>query len=142
VRTAAGIAADVGPLLGTLIVAGGLLAYHLLILRDDLRHTRTEQIEEPAAEPVAAPAPARDVLLTLSGPPEADLAAIAADLRAYLPEGYDLSVRADGEGQTLSKSSTDAGDDTGAGAPNEEAVTETTDANGPDEPDRQNRIFT
>jgi len=78
VGSARGLVSDVSAALGVFVVAAALLAYHGIVLRDDLRERRAEAAAEKALP------------LLLTGPPDADLSGILDDLRERLPEGYTL----------------------------------------------------
>lgn len=79
VDPAATLVAEISLSLGLATVAAPLLAYHGLELRDDLAAR-----VEPAVTP-------HTLILVLSGPPEADLAAEVSELRRHLPAGYSLT---------------------------------------------------
>ncbi len=88
VRSTEGVASEVGDLIGIVLVAGMLLAYHISILVGDLRH------EEPAVvtadEGGAIPIPRASMTLTLTGPETGDFRATVAEIRRHLPDGFEL----------------------------------------------------
>lgn len=90
VRTTEGIASDIGTLIGVVLVAGNLLAYHVLTLREDLR---LERAEEPVVRGEPSMASARHALpLVLTGPESADLESMVLELRRQLPAGIELYI--------------------------------------------------
>ncbi len=106
------VAETSGPL-GVLVVAGLLLAYHLVVLRGDLA-VRVEPAPAAAAVPaevaaaaaetptgaeaLAAPATEATEELVISGPAGADFEAVNAALRERLPAGYSMRVVHHGAG--------------------------------------------
>jgi hypothetical protein len=89
------LAADISRTTGIVIVAGAVLAYHAMILRRDLAERPGASAGPVEAEPItAAPAPLQPVTLTLvlSGPAGAELGPVLANLRARLPDGFELAV--------------------------------------------------
>lgn len=143
VRTTEGIASDVGTLIGIVIVAGALLVYHVLILRDDLGYETPREAAEPPDRPtepapVAAtgePEQPRTVPLLLTGPDRVDFDAVLADLRRSLPEGLNLRVD---EAAVAPEAEEPASDD----VPAERVSHELSDSgDGDDDPPPGRRIF-
>jgi hypothetical protein len=85
VGSARGLVSDVSAALGVFVVAAALLAYHGMVLRDDLRERRAEAVGEKVLP------------LLLTGPPDADLSGVLDNLRDHLPEGYTLRPRIERE---------------------------------------------
>lgn len=81
VTTGSGLVSTISTALGILIVAGALFAYHIVVLRQDLMHRE---------ECVGAPEPER-VMLILTVPTGGDAETTLREMRAHLPEGFQLT---------------------------------------------------
>ena len=81
VSAGTGLVSTFSTALGVLIVAGALFAYHIVVLRQDLAHREERE---------AAPVPGR-VMLILTVPLGGDTQAVIGEMRAHLPEGYELT---------------------------------------------------
>ncbi len=81
VSTGSGLVSTVSTALGVLVIAGALFAYHLVVLRQDL----TEREERAAVQE-----PER-VMLILTVPPGGESETALREMRAHLPDGYELS---------------------------------------------------
>jgi hypothetical protein len=88
VRSHEGVASEVGDMIGIVLVAGSVLAYHVSILRHDLS---SEAPAAVAAEPeVLAPASRISMTLTLVGPETADFRGAVTEIRRHLPGEFEL----------------------------------------------------
>jgi hypothetical protein len=81
-----------------LVVASVVLAYHLLMLRSDLRLAATAETPRPGvAEEGGMETVGAVEMLELRGPAGADFEALNAAIRSRLPEGYTLRLVAGAE---------------------------------------------
>jgi hypothetical protein len=86
VRTASRLGDDLSPLLSVTLIAGGLLAYHLSTLLDDMKH-RPEMVDESAEAPLPEPV---SLTFAISGTDPQLLRKLVADFEQSLPAGVEM----------------------------------------------------
>ncbi len=133
VRSAEGVASEVGDMIGIVLIAGLILAYHVSILRHDLR---AEALGVAIAEPeVLAPAPRVSMTLTLVGPETGDFRAAVAEIRRHLPGDFELrGIDHEPDGTASTKAEESVAEIESVGAP--------ASLDDPESPKAGGRIFT